>query len=94
MLEATMAGLVWPIPGWQIVPGCAGFEDEQYPVQHLPRVSWPATTPFRIAIAVPLQEGFHQLPLRLRNIHAFFLRPFAPEYNCFYDLIFTNWMLY
>ena len=68
-LEAAMTGLIRRIAIGQILPGRAGPQHPENPVQHVPRIAP------RPAAAIAPQAGFRHewredRPLRVREVHA------------------------
>ena len=39
LLKSPMAGLIWRVPSWEILPGCAGTQDPEYAVQNIARIA-------------------------------------------------------
>ena len=67
-LVATMAGLVRGIAPRQILPGGAGLEDPEDPVQHIARVAPGAPAPIRPAARLG-HERFEHGPLFIGEVH-------------------------
>ena len=68
LLKAAMAGLVWRVTVWQILPGCSNAKHPEDPVQYVARIS-PRPAPSIRPAARPPQEGFHDPPPLFRQIH-------------------------
>ena len=68
-LKAAMACLIGRIAIRQVFPGCAGTEDPEDAVQHIPRIA--PRSPASIAADSRLREERRQNgPLRVSEVHA------------------------
>jgi hypothetical protein len=79
-LIAAMAGLVRGIAPRQILPGSAGLEDPEDPIQHITGVAPGTPAPIRPA-ARPGQQRFEHGPLFVGEVHESAPGPRALEYS-------------
>ncbi len=76
-LVAAMAGLVGRVARGQILPGGAGLEDPEDPVQYIARVAPRAPSPIRPAARLG-QQRFEHGPLSISEVHEPTPGPRAP----------------
>jgi hypothetical protein len=76
-LVAAVAGLVWGIAPRQVLPGRAGLEDPEDPIQHIARVAPGAPSPIRPAARLG-QQRFEHGPLIVGEVHEPAPGPRAP----------------